>query len=79
MLRSTGFAMPSTSIENCVEKHLLAASPVVLEKVMVSHKQLVDQERHVGNARTLCNFTENDKPVFIVYFFVLLMYGNIVC
>jgi len=47
-------------------------SPVVLEKDMVSYRQLVDQERHVGSARTLCNFTENDKSIFItLYFFIL--------
>lgn len=78
MPKLIGFAMLFTSTENCVEKHLLVVNLVVLEKVMVSLKQLVDQERHVGNARILCNSTENDKPIIIMYFFVLFLYGNFV-
>jgi len=76
--RSTGSAMQCTSTGNCVERHQLAASPVALEKVMVSHRRLVDRGKHVGSARTPCNFTENDKPIIIMYFFVLHLYGNIV-
>lgn len=80
MPRLIGYVMLCTSTENCVERHLLAANPVVLEKDTVIHRQPVDQEKLVGNARTPCNFTENDKPIYIIkYFFVLLLYGNIVC
>lgn len=80
MPRLIGYAMPCTNTENCVERHLPVASPVVLEKVTVIHRQPVDRERLVGSARTPCNFTENDKPIYIIkYFFVLLLYGNIVC
>ncbi|KAF0759892.1 Uncharacterized protein FWK35_00012856, partial [Aphis craccivora] len=66
--RSIGSAMLCTSTANCVVRHLLVASSVVLEKEMVSHRQMVDQGKHVRNARTLCNFTENDKSIFIIYY-----------
>lgn len=78
--RSIGSATRCTSTGNCEEKHLLAASLVVLEKVTVFHRLPVDQERPVGSARTLCNSTENDnKPIIIKYLFVLHLYGNLMC
>jgi len=55
--------------ENCVEKRLLAANPVVLERVMDIHRLLVDQGKPVGSARTPCNSTENDKPIIIIMYF----------
>lgn len=79
MLKSIGFAMLYTSTENCVVRLQQVVNPVVLEKDMVTHRQLVDREEHAGNARIPCNSTENDKPIIIImYFFVLLLHGNFV-
>lgn len=78
MPKSIGSAMLCTSIENYVERHRQVVNPVVLEKDMVSHRRLVVQEEHAGNARIPCNSTESDKPIIIMYFFVLLLYGNFV-
>lgn len=77
--RLIGSVMLCINTGNYVEKLLLDASLVVLEKVMVSHRQLVDQERLVGSARTPCSFTENDKPIVVKCSFVLRLYDNIVC